>query len=82
MREISDAIKAGAEAYLGHQYAKKHTEAGRLGGRESQVHAATVIGDTLGDPLKDTARPFLHLVKVLNTRTLTLSLLFIYVLLR
>jgi K(+)-stimulated pyrophosphate-energized sodium pump len=58
--------------------AKKYIEAGHLGGKGSQVHAATVIGDTLGDPLKDTAGPSLHVVvKLLNTITLALAPLFI-----
>ncbi len=62
--------------------AKKYIEAGHLGGKGSQVHAATVIGDTLGDPLKDTAGPSLHVVvKLLNTITLALAPLFVYALL-
>lgn len=62
--------------------AKKYIEAGHLGGKGSQVHAATVIGDTLGDPLKDTAGPSLHVVvKLLNTITLALAPLFILALL-
>ena len=62
--------------------AKKYIEAGHLGGKGSPAHAATVIGDTLGDPLKDTAGPSLHVViKLLNTITLALAPLFIYALL-
>ena len=62
--------------------AKKYIEAGHLGGKGSQVHAATVIGDTLGDPLKDTAGPSLHVVvKLLNTLTLALAPLFLLALL-
>ncbi len=54
--------------------AKKYVEAGNLGGKGSPVHAATVVGDTVGDPLKDTAGPSLHIViKLLNT----ISLVFI-----
>ena len=54
--------------------AKKYVEAGHLGGKGSPVHAATVVGDTVGDPLKDTAGPSLHIViKLLNT----ISLVFI-----
>ena len=54
--------------------AKKYVEAGHLGGKGSETHAATVIGDTVGDPLKDTAGPSLHIViKLLNT----ISLVFI-----
>ncbi|MEM3754968.1 MAG: sodium-translocating pyrophosphatase [Candidatus Bathyarchaeia archaeon] len=59
--------------------AKKYVESGYLGGKGTPVHAATVIGDTLGDPLKDTAGPSLHVVvKLLNTITLALAPLFIY----
>jgi K(+)-stimulated pyrophosphate-energized sodium pump len=62
--------------------AKKYIEAGSLGGKGSAAHAATVIGDTLGDPLKDTAGPSLHVVvKLLNTITLALAPLFIVALL-
>jgi K(+)-stimulated pyrophosphate-energized sodium pump len=62
--------------------AKKYIEAGHFGGKGSQVHAATVIGDTLGDPLKDTAGPSLHVVvKLLNTLTLALAPLFVFSLL-
>ncbi|MFP3240752.1 MAG: sodium-translocating pyrophosphatase [Caldivirga sp.] len=54
--------------------AKKYIEAGHLGGKGSPAHAAAVIGDTVGDPLKDTAGPSLHIViKLLNT----ISLVFI-----
>jgi len=62
--------------------AKKYIEAGHLGGKGSQVHAATVIGDTLGDPLKDTAGPSLHVVvKLLNTITLAMAPIFVFALL-
>jgi K(+)-stimulated pyrophosphate-energized sodium pump len=62
--------------------AKKYIETGFLGGKGSAAHAATVIGDTLGDPLKDTAGPSLHVVvKLLNTITLALAPLFIVALL-
>jgi K(+)-stimulated pyrophosphate-energized sodium pump len=47
--------------------AKKMVEAGLYGGKGTKVHEATVIGDTVGDPLKDTAGPSLSvLLKVLN----------------
>ncbi len=63
--------------------AKKYVEAGNLGGKGSPTHAATVIGDTLGDPLKDTAGPSLHVVvKLLNTITLSLAPLFALFLLK
>jgi K(+)-stimulated pyrophosphate-energized sodium pump len=47
--------------------AKKYVESGELGGKGSQSHKATVIGDTVGDPLKDTAGPALNiLVKLMS----------------
>ena len=47
--------------------AKKWVEDGNLGGKGSDVHKATVIGDTIGDPFKDTSGPALNpLLKVIN----------------
>jgi K(+)-stimulated pyrophosphate-energized sodium pump len=65
--------------------AKKYIEDGQLMdelgnvlGKGSAPHAAAVVGDTVGDPLKDTAGPSLHvLVKLLSTVTLVLAPLFI-----
>ncbi|HZT06622.1 MAG TPA: sodium-translocating pyrophosphatase [Chloroflexota bacterium] len=65
--------------------AKKYIEAGHLRdvgggvlGKGTQAHAAAVVGDTVGDPFKDTAGPSLHvLVKLLSTITLVLAPLFI-----
>lgn len=51
---------------------------GKLLGKGSDAHAAAVVGDTVGDPFKDTAGPSLHvLVKLLATVTLVLAPLFI-----
>jgi K(+)-stimulated pyrophosphate-energized sodium pump len=53
-------------------------EAGTVLGKGSDAHAAAVVGDTVGDPFKDTAGPSLHvLVKLLATVTLVLAPLFI-----
>jgi len=58
--------------------AKKSIEDGQYGGKGSDSHKAAVVGDTVGDPLKDTAGPSLHiLVKLLSTITLVLAPLFI-----
>ncbi|PIR71911.1 MAG: sodium-translocating pyrophosphatase [Candidatus Nealsonbacteria bacterium CG10_big_fil_rev_8_21_14_0_10_36_24] len=58
--------------------AKKFIEAGNLGGKGSPAHAASITGDTVGDPFKDTAGPSLHvLVKLLGTLSLALVALFI-----
>lgn len=47
--------------------AKKLVEDGRYGGKNTDAHAATVIGDTVGDPFKDTAGPAINpLLKVMN----------------
>src|SRR5688572_12962681 len=47
--------------------AKKFIEAGNLGGKGSAVHKATVIGDTVGDPFKDTAGPSINiLIKLMS----------------
>ncbi len=65
--------------------AKKFIEAGKLVGSDgvvlgkgSEAHAAAVVGDTVGDPFKDTAGPSIHvLIKLLATITLVLAPLFI-----
>ncbi|HOV67085.1 MAG TPA: sodium-translocating pyrophosphatase [Methanoregulaceae archaeon] len=57
---------------------KKFIESGEYGGKGSETHKAAVVGDTVGDPFKDTAGPSLHvLVKLLATTTLVLSTLYI-----
>jgi K(+)-stimulated pyrophosphate-energized sodium pump len=58
--------------------AKKFIETGAHGGKRSEAHKAAVVGDTVGDPFKDTAGPSLHvLIKLLSTVTLVLAPLFI-----
>jgi K(+)-stimulated pyrophosphate-energized sodium pump len=57
---------------------KKAIESGLLGGKGSEAHAASIVGDTFGDPLKDTAGPSLHiLVKVINTVSIAFAPIFL-----
>jgi len=54
--------------------AKKYVEAGHLGGKGSKAHMATVIGDTVGDPFKDTSGPSLNiLIKLMSMVAIVMS---------
>jgi K(+)-stimulated pyrophosphate-energized sodium pump len=54
--------------------AKKYVEEGHHGGKGSPVHAATVVGDTVGDPFKDTSGPSLNiLIKLMAIVSLTIA---------
>ena len=58
--------------------AKKFIEAGNLGGKGTTTHAAAVVGDTVGDPFKDTAGPCMNImIKVMSVIALVFAPLFI-----
>jgi len=58
--------------------AKKLIEEGQYGGKGSPAHSAAVLGDTVGDALKDVAGPSLHiLIKLVNILSITLLPLFL-----
>lgn len=57
---------------------KKYIESGAMGGKGTDIHKAAIVGDTVGDPFKDTAGPSIHiLIKLLSTITLVLAPIFI-----
>lgn len=54
--------------------AKKHVEEGNYGGKGSDVHKATVVGDTVGDPFKDTSGPSLNiLIKLMSMVSIVMA---------
>jgi K(+)-stimulated pyrophosphate-energized sodium pump len=58
--------------------AKKWVESGELGGKGSEAHAATVVGDTIGDPFKDTSGPSINiLLKLMAIVSLIFGPLFV-----
>lgn len=76
----SGAILAVSKANAGGAWdnAKKYIEAGNLGGKGSAVHKAAVVGDTVGDPFKDTTSPGLNiLLKLMAIISLVFVPLFI-----
>jgi K(+)-stimulated pyrophosphate-energized sodium pump len=58
--------------------AKKYIEAGALGGKGSEPHKAAVVGDTVGDPFKDTSGPSMNiLIKLMSVVSLVLAPFFL-----
>lgn len=54
--------------------AKKYIEEGNFGGKGSEVHKATVVGDTVGDPFKDTSGPSLNiLIKLMSMVSIVMA---------
>ena len=60
--------------------AKKYIEEGNHGGKGSDAHAAAVIGDTVGDPFKDTSGPSINiLIKLMTVVSLVFAPLFLQI---
>ena len=58
--------------------AKKYIESGELGGKGSDAHSASVVGDTVGDPFKDTSGPALNiLIKLMTIISVVFAPLFL-----
>ena len=54
--------------------AKKHIESGHFGGKGSEAHKAAVVGDTVGDPFKDTSGPSLNiLIKLMSVISVVIA---------
>ncbi len=73
---VSGGVLAISSANSGGAWdnAKKYIEAGNLGGKGTETHKASVVGDTVGDPFKDTSGPALNILIKLSA---ILSLVFV-----
>ena len=73
---VSGGVLAISSANSGGAWdnAKKYIEKGNLGGKGTETHKAAVVGDTVGDPLKDTSGPALNILIKLSA---ILSLVFV-----
>jgi K(+)-stimulated pyrophosphate-energized sodium pump len=73
---VSGGVLAIASANSGGAWdnAKKYIEKGNLGGKGTETHKAAVVGDTVGDPFKDTSGPSLNILVKLSA---ILSLVFV-----
>ena len=60
--EYAEIIANAANAGGAWDNAKKYVEKGNLGGKGSDTHAAVVVGDTVGDPFKDTSGPSMNIL--------------------
>ena len=77
INEIFEGMKivlTGTLSTMKRNDAKKMIEAGLFGGKGSEAHAASVVGDTVGDPFKDTSGPSLNiLIKLMSVVALVIA---------